>query len=146
MKNWDQRHLVGLGSAVFSFQSQCRILEVRDESLLASNVLPTEHKWFLFLLCLAKWHQRWAKYSIRCIVKMKAMRNSSHFFQLPDSTLYGERQLPGNSPYAVKRLQWWLKWPDWLSSRNWPFSLLRLRLFLASNWSICFNLEKMNLI
>lgn len=44
MKNLEQRHLAGLGSVVFSFLSQCKTLEVRDESFLASNVLPTEHK------------------------------------------------------------------------------------------------------
>lgn len=58
MKNWEQRHLAGLGSVVFSFQSQCRILEVRDKSFLASNALSTKHKLFHSLLCLAKWHQR----------------------------------------------------------------------------------------
>lgn len=44
MKNWEKRHLAGLGSVVSSFQSQCRILEVRDKSILASNALPTEQK------------------------------------------------------------------------------------------------------
>lgn len=31
MKNWEQRHLAGQGSVVFSLQSQCRILEVREK-------------------------------------------------------------------------------------------------------------------
>lgn len=80
MKNWEQRHLAGLGSVVFLFQSQCRILEVRDKSFLASSALPTEHKCFVSLFCLAKQHQRCTRYSIHCISKRKDMRNSSHFF------------------------------------------------------------------
>lgn len=146
MKNWEQRHLAGLGSVVFSFQSQCRILEVRDRGFLASNALSKrEHKWLHSLLCLAKWHQRWARYSRHCIVKMKDMRNSSHFFQLPGTAVYGERQLPGISPWPVKKLQWWIKWPDCPQGTVHSLYWVWLSLFLASSWSICFNLEKISL-
>lgn len=37
MKNWEKRHLAGLGSVLFSFQLQCRTLEVRDRILLTSH-------------------------------------------------------------------------------------------------------------
>lgn len=40
MKNWEKRHLAGLGSVVFSFLLQCKTLEVRGKSFIEKS-FPT---------------------------------------------------------------------------------------------------------